>query len=109
MKTLLAALVLFGVLQDAPKRKLEDRTTIFAIETRGLPFRASREQLLANLAQQTDGWSGADIHAVCMQARMNALKRADYAEMAPLMEADFLAAVSQLNAPKPESKRLAAV
>jgi len=87
----------------------DDRAKIFAIEAHGLGFKGNAEQLFASLAQQTDGWSGADIHAVCVQARMNALARTDYKEMPPLIEADFSAAIHQLRAPKPEGKRLAAV
>jgi len=86
-----------------------DRAKIFAIEAQGLGFGGSSEELFASLAQQTEGWSGADIHAVCVQARMNALRRADYKSMPPLVEADFASAIHQLRAPKPEGKRLAAV
>ena len=92
-----------------PLPDYDDRVKIFAIEARGLGFKANAEQLFASLAQQTEGWSGADIHAVCVQARMNALKRTNYKEMPPLTEADFASAIHQLGAPKPEGKRLAAV
>lgn len=92
-----------------PLPDYDDRVKIFAIEARGLKFKVNAEQLFASLAQQTEGWSGADIHGVCVQARMNALKRTDYKEMPPLTEADFASAIHQLGAPKPEGKRLAAV
>ena len=91
-----------------PLPSLEDRTKIFAIESRGLGFRTSTDKLFASLAGQTDGWSGADIHGVCVQARMNALQRADYKEMPPLTEADFASAIHQLGAQKPAAKRVAA-
>ena len=92
-----------------PLPDTDDRAKIFAIEAHGLGFGGNVEKLFAGLAQQTEGWSGADIHAVCVQARMNALQRTDYKEMPPLIEADFTSAIHQLAAPKPEGKRLAAV
>lgn len=91
-----------------PLPDAEDRLKIFEIEARGLGFRINTRQLFASLSEHTKGWSGADIHAVCVQARMNALKRADYQEMPPLTEADFVAAIRQLGASKGEDKRLAA-
>src|SRR3990172_5878993 len=49
------------------------------------------ERLYARLAAETEGLSGADIQAVCVQAKMSALKRADYGALPPLTEADFSA------------------
>jgi transitional endoplasmic reticulum ATPase len=92
-----------------PLPSQEDRIEIFEKETRGLGFRGQGEQLLANLARQTPGCSGADIHAFCIQARMNAFKRGDYREMPPLAEADFAAAIRQLGSPKHGDKLLARV
>jgi transitional endoplasmic reticulum ATPase len=92
-----------------PLPSQEDRIEIFEKETRGLGFRGQGEQLLANLARQTPGCSGADIHAFCVQARMNAFKRGDYREMPPLAEADFAAAIRQLGSPKHGDKLLARV
>ncbi|MSQ70288.1 MAG: AAA family ATPase [Betaproteobacteria bacterium] len=90
-----------------PLPDLEDRKEIFAIETRGLRFGADASQLLHSLAEQTDGYSGADIHALCIRARMNALKLADYREMPPLTPADFTAAVYMTESLKPAAKKLA--
>lgn len=90
-----------------PLPDTDDRMKIFEIEARGLGFRVNAKQLFASLSEHTKGWSGADIHAVCVQARMNALKRADYQEMPPLVESDFAAAIRQLGTSKAEDKRLA--
>ncbi len=96
-----------GIHLYIPMPAYEDRLRIFGIEGRGLSFQADSGRLFAALAEQTDGNSGADIHAICVQARMNALKRTEYNSMPPLTEADFTAAIRQLNASKREEKRLA--
>jgi len=77
-----------------------ERAKIFAIETRGIGLRGDMEQVFARLAEQTRGWSGADIHAACVQAKMNALKRNGYRGLPALSEADFALAVKQLGAVK---------
>ena len=75
-----------------------DRAKIFAIEGRGIGLHG--DGLFARLAEQTKGWSGADIHAACVQAKMNALKRNGYRGLPALAEADFALAVKQLGAVK---------
>ncbi|GIK83156.1 MAG: hypothetical protein BroJett024_42610 [Alphaproteobacteria bacterium] len=92
-----------------PLPALDDRLRILALEARGLPLSAGMDRMFASLAQQTEGWSGADLHAMCTQARMNALKRGEYTRMPPLIEADFASALRQWSVAKPETKRLAAV
>lgn len=82
-----------------PLPGLDDRRAILAQEARGLTFAPGAERLLADLAQRTDGWSGADLHALGVQARMGALARGGYATMPPLVEADFAAALRQREAP----------
>lgn len=89
-----------------PLPNQEERLQIFHKETRGKGLSVANEQLLANLARQTAGCSGADIHAFCVQARMNALKRADYRQLPPLIESDFAAAIRQLGVPKQPEKLL---
>ena len=87
----------------------DERLEIFEKETRGANFGVHGERLFAELARQTEGWSGADIHAACTQARMNALKRADYEEMPPLAESDFTAAIQQQGSARRGKERLAIV
>jgi transitional endoplasmic reticulum ATPase len=86
----------------------DDRLEIVKREAKGLALKGSADHLFAWLATQTDGWSGADIHAICVQARMNALKRADYKEMPPLVEADFASAIRQLRSAGEQEERLRA-
>jgi transitional endoplasmic reticulum ATPase len=81
-----------------------DRARIFAIEARGIALGADTEKLFARLAEQTRGWSGADIHAACVQAKMNALKRNGYKVLPALSEADFALAIRQLGAARKEGE-----
>jgi ATP-dependent 26S proteasome regulatory subunit len=92
-----------GVHLYVPLPGCEDRAEIFATQARGLRFGAEKERLFARLAGETEGLSGADIHAVCVQAKMNALQRNDYGALPPLDEADFAAALRQLGAARKES------
>lgn len=92
-----------------PLPDAKERLEIFGKETRGAEFGVRSEELFASLARQTEGWSGADIHAACTQARMNALKRGDYRQMPPLTEADFAAAIRRLGSARRGKERLAIV
>lgn len=85
-----------GLQLQIPLPEATERGEILAIETRGLAFAADTSELLAGLAQQTAGWSGADLHALCMQARMSAMKRGNYGPMPPLDEADFTTALHSM-------------
>lgn len=91
-----------------PLPTLDDRIEIVGRELRGVPLKSGSEQLHAWLGRQTEGWSGADIHAVCVQARMNALKRVAYQEMPPLIEADFASAIRQLRSANEREERMLA-
>ncbi len=81
-----------------------ERMAIFAIEARGLSFATNAEKIFSGFGQRTAGWSGADIHALCVQARMNALKRTGYREMPMLTEADFAAALRRMESGDPKAK-----
>ncbi len=73
-----------------------DRISIFQIEGRSVEFEEDPSRLFARLADETNGWSGADIHALFTQARMNGLKRARYQQAVPLIEKDFTAALRRV-------------
>ncbi len=98
-----------GTQFNLPLPDSEERREIFEKETRGIRLGVHGEQLFARFAQQTEGWSGADIHAACTQARMNALNRTNYQELPPLAEGDFTAAIQQLGTAKRGKERLAIV
>lgn len=93
-----------GMHLHIPLPDFDDRRKIIEIEARGLTFEGKADPLFYTLAHATEGWSGADIHAICVQARMNALKRVDYSSTPPLIEADFTVAIRQLRAHGSEDK-----
>ncbi len=68
------------------------RLEIFKIHTRGMPL--AEDVDLERLAKITQGYSGADIEAVCREAAMNALRRDIKAE--EVTWADFEAALKKV-------------
>jgi len=58
------------LLVPIPDKK--SRKDIFAIHTKGMPL--AKDVNLDDLVKKTDGYSGADIEAVCREAGMNALR-----------------------------------
>jgi transitional endoplasmic reticulum ATPase len=50
----------------------EERLAIFKVHTRNMPL--SKEISLATLAEKTEGFTGADIEAICREAGMLALR-----------------------------------
>ncbi|RZS18538.1 hypothetical protein BHM03_00050830 [Ensete ventricosum] len=57
-----------------PLPKLKDRSAILSLHTKSWPNPVSGP-LLSWIANQTAGYAGADLQALCTQAAMNALKR----------------------------------
>jgi transitional endoplasmic reticulum ATPase len=62
----------FDRLIYVPSPDFESMQEIFKIHARGMPL--SRDVDLANLARKVQGYSGADIEAICREAAMNALR-----------------------------------
>jgi len=50
----------------------EERLSIFKVHTKNMPL--AKDVNLENLAEKTEGWTGADIEAVCREAGMQALR-----------------------------------
>lgn len=73
------------------------RAQIFAIELRGVAVEGDADALYQMLAERTDGFSGADVHAACVQAKMNALMRGGYERVVPLAMEDFEAPLKEIN------------
>jgi transitional endoplasmic reticulum ATPase len=99
----------FGMHIHIPLPDRNERMEIFNIASRGLEFETAADQMFDHLSQQTDGWAGADIHALCMQARMIALKRTGYLQMPPLTEADFAASLRRMATPSTKPNLASAV
>ena len=83
----------FGIHIYIPMPSFVDRLNIFTIELRDTDL---RQASLERLAERCEGFSGADIHSVCIQAKMNALRRGDYKEMSPLVREDFQFTIDQI-------------
>ena len=82
-----------GVHLYIPMPEFADRLAIFTIELRDMDL---RQASLERLTERCEGLSGADIHAVCVQAKMNALRRGGFKEIAPLAREDFVFAIEQI-------------
>jgi transitional endoplasmic reticulum ATPase len=65
------------------------REEILLTELRNVEARLDRNELATTLAGRTEGFSGADLHAVCVHARMRALERGKYEIVPPLELEDF--------------------
>jgi transitional endoplasmic reticulum ATPase len=62
----------FDRLIYVPSPDAESLKEIFKIHTNGMPL--SRDVVLEDLARKAQGYSGADIEAICREAAMNALR-----------------------------------
>ena len=82
----------FDRLIYVPPPDEEARLEIFKIHTRNMPLADDVD--LARLARMTEGYSGADIEAVCREAAMNALRRDINAKQ--VTWADFEAALKKV-------------
>lgn len=67
------------------------REQILRIELGDLATEGDNAALVSALADGSEGFSGADLHAMCVQAKMNALQRGDYARVMPVGLGDFQA------------------
>lgn len=72
------------------------RGEIIAIELRSVEVAEDRTKLYAQLAARTEGFCGADLNAICVQAKMNALQRGNYTKVVPLVMKDFQAAADEI-------------
>ncbi len=83
----------FGVHIHIPMPSYVDRLNIFTIELREAEL---GQASLERLAERCENFSGADIHSVCVQAKMSALRRGNYDRMEPLVKEDFLFSIEQV-------------
>jgi len=99
----------FEVRLELPVPNKETRRTIFEVHTRDKPLVEGVD--LDELAEQTEGFVGSDIEAVCRQASMESIKRfleagdpeRDPSEMAVGMK-EFAAAIEQVRKLNPQVK-----
>lgn len=75
----------------------EAREQILRLELRQATLSQALDHFVEELALATEGFSGADINAMCDQAKTNALARGDYRDISPLIMKDFLGVIEQLH------------
>ncbi len=75
-----------------------DRAAILRVHLRNVAFQSSIESLIAHIAPQTEGFSGADLAQLTQGAKLHALERANWAENATVAQQDFDAEVRVLRA-----------
>jgi ATP-dependent 26S proteasome regulatory subunit len=74
----------------------EARRAILAVHSEAMPL---EDVDLAHVAAATDGFAGADLHALCQQAALAALVRQNGSEAPPKVNAaDFDSAIASLRA-----------
>ena len=76
----------FGLHQLVPLPNRAERAAIFKIQLRGIPLDSfkSLEEIADSMAGRTEGFSGAEIEALCQETKMCALRDADFATVLPL-------------------------
>jgi transitional endoplasmic reticulum ATPase len=88
----------FGVHIHVPLPDFADRKAILELRLKGTPFKSDqvRKKILGEIAQKTEGFSGAELEALCNEARMNALKEVNYSNATLLQEIHFLRSLDEM-------------
>ena len=90
---------------EVPEPDRDARRKVFAVHTRDKPVADGVD--LGRLADETDGYSGAEVAAVCREAAMTAIERVadehgesanDHADEVTITEDDFSAAIASVSA-----------
>ncbi|GAA0513225.1 transitional endoplasmic reticulum ATPase [Halorubrum aquaticum] len=93
---------------EVPEPDRDARRAVFAVHTREKPVADDVD--LGRLADETDGYSGAEIAAVCREAAMTAIERVadehgeaanDHADEVGITGDDFTAAIESVSASRP--------
>lgn len=74
------------------------RTEILSLFLKGLPLAPdlSQDDLIHDLVERTEGFSGAELRALCDEAKILALRRAGFAGTTPLQSSDLQEALEKL-------------
>ncbi len=88
----------FGIHIYVPLPDLADRKAIMESKLKKTPFKddATRKKVVAEVAQKTDGFSGAELDSLCNDAQLNALKDSGYKGAEVLEASHFLKALVDL-------------
>jgi len=88
----------FGVHIHVPLPELTDRKAILECKLKGSPFKdnASLKKIVNEVAAKTEGFSGAELEAICNEARLNSLKENNYTGTNKLEVIHFLRALDEM-------------
>lgn len=81
-----------------PMPDLEARKEILQVHLRNLPCIDKVDDLMDNLATKTEGFSGADLEALCREAKLAALREGGYTSAIPLRRDHFEQALRRVQA-----------
>ncbi|MDP2727279.1 MAG: AAA family ATPase [Dehalococcoidia bacterium] len=89
----------FGAHVFVPEPNEEDRRAIFAVHLRGTVMDESTntEEVLELLASSTEGFGGAEIAAICHEARLCALRHSNFEFAVPLKLEHFREALEKIS------------
>lgn len=88
----------FGIHILVPLPDVTDRKAILELKLKSTPFKneASRKKIITEIARKTDGFSGAELEALCNDARLNALKEVNFVGTNVLQEVHFLRSLDEM-------------
>lgn len=88
----------FGAHIFVPEPGKEDRKAIFSVQLRGTTIHDDTclDEVLELLAKESDGFGGAEIAAVCHEARLCALRQSNYEVAVPLRLQHFREALEKI-------------
>lgn len=89
----------FGAHIFVPMPDENDRRAILAVHLKGTPLHSDNglENILDELVPRTDGFSGAEIESLCHEAKLRALRSADFQKTVPLTLDHFLTALDKVS------------
>lgn len=88
----------FGTIITVPLPDGEDRKEIFRVYLKGAHFagKADESRIIGAMVPLTEGFSGADIQALCQEAKLSATRSGKYEKAVPLTITHFKEALSIL-------------
>ncbi len=88
----------FGAHIYVPEPEEGDRRSIFAVQLKSVDLApgTDKEELLDMLASSTQGFGGAEIAAICHEARLTALRYTDFTSAVPLKMEHFREALEKI-------------
>ncbi|MBI3014704.1 MAG: AAA family ATPase [Candidatus Tectomicrobia bacterium] len=90
----------FGIHIHVPLPDAREREEILQIYLRGVPLSegSSAQEIIRSVAGHTSGFCGAELQAICQEAKLAALRQVEFAHALPLDLAHFEAALQRVQA-----------